>query len=77
MQFFQFDPYIGPYQVQPLQARVELGTMAMKGYSAFPKAPALLQPHHQIVKCHIRTLVGGGSNSFAEMQSLYSKTSAI
>ena len=40
---------IGPYQVLPLRARVNLGTMAMKGYSAFPKAPALLEPHHQIV----------------------------
>ena len=28
----------------PLQARVDLGAMAMKGYSAFPKAPALLEP---------------------------------
>ena len=44
-----FNPYIGPYQVLPLQARVDLGAMAMKGYSAFPKAPALLEPHHQIV----------------------------
>ncbi len=26
--------------------------MAIKGYSAFPKAPALLEPHHQIVSCH-------------------------
>ena len=31
--------------------------MAMKGYSAFPKAPASLEPHHQIVRS--RTLVGG------------------
>ena len=37
------------YQVLPLRARVDLGAMAMKGYSAFPKAPALLEPHHQIV----------------------------
>ena len=36
-----------------LLVRVDLGTMAMKGYSAFPKAPALLEPHHQIVLCHI------------------------
>ena len=43
-----FNPYIGPYQVLPLRARVDLGAMAMKGYSAFPKAPALLEPHHQI-----------------------------
>ena len=38
----------------PLRARVDLGAMAMKGYSAFPKAPALLEPHHQIVYCHIQ-----------------------
>ena len=37
-----FDPEIGPYQVLPLQARVNLGAMAMKRYSAFPKAPVLL-----------------------------------
>ena len=42
-----FDPLIGPYQVLPLQDRV--GAMAMKGYSEFSKAPALLEPHHQIV----------------------------
>ena len=44
-----FNPKIGPYQVLPLKARGDLGAMAMKGYSAFPKAPALLEPHHQIV----------------------------
>ena len=45
-----FDPYIRPYQVLlPLRARVDLGAMAMKGYSAFFKAPALLEPYHQIV----------------------------
>ena len=27
----------------PHRARVDLGAMAMKGYSAFPKAPALLE----------------------------------
>ena len=27
--------------------------MAMKEHSAFPKAPALLEPQHQIVWCHI------------------------
>ena len=44
-----FDPYIEPYQVLPLRARVDFGAMAIKGFSAFPKAPALLEPHHQIV----------------------------
>ena len=33
-----FNPEIGPYQVLPLWARVELGVMAMKEHSAFPKA---------------------------------------
>ena len=41
-----FNAEIGPYQVLPLRARVYLGAMAMKGYSAFPKAPALMEPHH-------------------------------
>ena len=40
--------------MQPLQARVDLGVMAMKSYSAFPKAPALLELYHLIVKCHIQ-----------------------
>ena len=43
----------------PLRARVDLGVMTMKGYSVFRKVPALLEPHHQIVLCHIRTLGGG------------------
>ena len=47
--FSLLDPSIGPYQVLPLQSRVDLGVMAMKGYSAFPKAPAFLEPHCQIV----------------------------
>ena len=34
--------------MQPLQAWVNLGTMAKKGYSTFPKTPALLEPYHQI-----------------------------
>ena len=38
-----------PYQVRQHRARVDLEAMAMKGYSAFPKAPALLKLKHQIV----------------------------
>ena len=43
------DLYVGPSQVPPHQDRVDLGAMAMKGYTALSKAPELLQPHHQIV----------------------------
>ena len=49
-----FNPYIAPYQVLPCQARVDLGVMAMKRCTVFPKAPALLGPHHQTVLCHIQ-----------------------
>ena len=40
-------------------ARVDLGAMAMKRCSALPKAPALLEPHHQIVKCYIKDTYWG------------------
>ena len=40
---------MGPSQVLSLWARVDLGVVAMKGYSAFLKAPALLKLHHEIV----------------------------
>ena len=39
---FLFDPEIGSYQMLQLEARVDLGAMAMKRYSAFPKALAWL-----------------------------------
>ena len=35
--------------MQPLLASVDLAAIAMEGYSAFSKTPALLEPHHQIV----------------------------
>ena len=50
--------------------------MAMKGYSAFPKAPALLEPHHQIVYCHIQDTRRGGSYPSAEEESVYSTAPA-
>ena len=43
-----FDSKTGPYQMLPLQVRVDLRAMAINGYSAFPKAPGL-ELHHQIV----------------------------
>ena len=33
------------------------GAMAIKEYSAFPKDPVLVKPHHQIIKCHTKTLI--------------------
>ena len=52
------------YKVLQLWARVDL---LMKVYSSFPKAPALLEPHYQIISCHIQdTLSWVGSNSSAE-----------
>ena len=49
MQLVLFNPSIELYQVLERRVRVDLGAMVMKGYSAFPKAPVLLEPHHQIV----------------------------
>ena len=39
--------------------------MAKKGCSVFPKAPALLQPHHQIVQCSFQDTSWRGSYSSA------------
>ena len=48
------------------------GSDGNKGYSAFPQALELLEPHHQIVW----TIVCGGSYPSAEKQSVYSTTPA-
>ena len=40
--------YIGPYQVLPLRAKMDVVVMGIKGFSAFPKIPVLLKPHHHI-----------------------------
>ena len=45
---------MGPYLVLPFRARVDLGAMVMEEYSALPKVLALLEPHPQIVYCHIQ-----------------------
>ena len=49
-----------------------LGTMANKGYSAFPEAPVLLEFSIKLFCVISRTLVGGESYPSAEMQSVYS-----
>ena len=38
----------------PLRVGVDLRAMTMKEYSAFLKAPALVELHHQIIKYHIK-----------------------
>ena len=48
----------------------------MKRYSAFPKAPALPESHHQIVYRHIQDTSWGGSYPSAEKQSVYSTAPA-
>ena len=60
----------------PPQARVDLGAMAEKVYSAFLKSATLLEPQHQIFSVIFRTLVGGGSYPSAEMPSVYSTVPA-
>ena len=47
-QFVLFDLLTGPNQVLPLRTRVDLGAMAMKGYSTFWKTPRL-EPHQNMV----------------------------
>ena len=37
-------------QVLLLRDRVNLGVMTINEYSAFPKAPSLLESHHQIIR---------------------------
>ena len=37
-----------PQQVLPLKIKVDLGIMAMKGYSTLPRSPEL-EPHHQML----------------------------
>ena len=49
--------------------------MAMMEYSAFPIAPALLEPHHQIFSL-ISEYILMGSYPSAEKQSVYSTTLA-
>ena len=44
----------------------------MKGYSTYPKGPAFLEPHHQIVECYIQDTHWRGSYPSAEKQSVYS-----
>ena len=56
----------------PLRARVDLGAMAMKGYSASPKLQHCWNLTIRLFSVICRTLVSGGSYPSAEKQSVYS-----
>ena len=59
--------------MQPLPVRVDLEAMAIKEYSAFFTAPALLVHQHQIASYYIqKTRWGGESYPFAVKLSEYS-----
>ena len=47
-QVIQFSISMQLSSIWPIDSE-NLGVMAMKGYSAFPKASTLLEPYHQIV----------------------------
>ena len=50
-------------------SRMDLRAMAMKEYSAFPKVPPLLEPHHQIDVHHMQDT---RCVSLTPLQSVYS-----
>ena len=62
---------MGPYQVLPLRARVDLGAMAMKRYSAFPQSSGIIEnsPSDSLVSYPEHSWVSYPS---AEKQSMYS-----
>ena len=62
--------HLGPYWMLPLQAREDLGVIAMKGYFAFPKG----SPSDCLVSYPRHSL--GESCPSAEIQSVYSTASA-
>ena len=56
----------------PFWAKVDLGAMAMKGCSAFPKSPASLEPPIRLFSVISRILIG----CLTEVQSVYSAAAA-
>ena len=51
---FYLTHWQGLHPVLPFRPRVDLGAMAIKGCSAFPKAPASLETYHHIVNAILR-----------------------
>ena len=46
---FNYNPEIGPLSGTTTPSQSGPRSDGSEGYSAFPKAPALLEPHHQII----------------------------
>ena len=66
-----------PKQVLPIQARVDLEAMVMKGFTTFSKVPELELHHLMQLNVIAGTLIEGrGSYPSAGMQSVYSTTPA-
>ena len=70
MQLAIFDPKIGPYQVLPLWARVDLGAMTMKRCSSFGECGA--PPNITGTSPSDCLLSYQDTHSSAEVQSVYS-----
>ena len=67
---------MGSYQVFSLRVKVDLGGIAMKGYSTFPKTPRL-ELYDQIVECHIQDIRSDERSYLsAQIQAVYSKNTA-
>ena len=59
-----FNPSIGPYQVLPLRARVDLGAITMTGAPYSPKLQHYWNLISRLFSAISRTLLGRGLNPF-------------
>ena len=66
-----------PYQVLLHRVRMDLGAMALKEYFAFPKVPALLEPHNQIVSCHMQDTCWGVLPLWREAVGIFYRPSRL
>ena len=66
-----FNPLIGPLGTTT-PGRSGHGSDGNKEVLRIPKAPALLEPHHQIFSCHIQDTRCGEYYPSANKQSVYS-----
>ena len=71
-----FDPYIETYHVLPLLVRVDLGAMAMKGYSDFPQRSRITGTSPLDFSVSYQGYALRESYTSAEMQSVYSAAPA-